>query len=461
MFHPVLLSLPQNIDWEIKEHSFLIKHGSKRLILGPLSPRLQKALVKLTTVRCTEDELQKIVNRTADDSDLRMLYYCIRKLRMAGLLCQTVANRHNLLATFHQCSGDDSRLMDRRKQYALSRFVYLRFKEDGAILRTPLSRGWVVLYDSLGFQVLMNMRTPFRMRQLAARLPNLHRRTLDSLLNLMLHEQFLEAADIQNPSMMLWDFHDLLFHSQSREGRNIKPVGGTFRFAGKINPLPAVKPRVQTETTSLKRAPLSNDSFTRLLEKRKSIRTFDDSRPITIQQIGHFLYRVGRITNIVQPDSSNLQPYSVAKRPYPGGGACYELEIYLTVRTCKRLNAGFYYYDAKDHALSKISEPTTDTEQLLLNARKANGHSVPQVLITLAARFGRVSWKYESMAYATILKDVGVLFQTMYLVATQMGLAPCALGGGDSDLFSRIAGTNYYEETSVGEFMLGSKKRKS
>jgi hypothetical protein len=38
-----------------------------------------------------------------------------------------------------------------------------------------------------------------------------------------------------------------------------------------------------------------------------------------------------------------------------------------------------------------------------------------------------------------------------------MGLAPCALGGGDSDLFARAAGTDYYAETSVGEFLLGSR----
>lgn len=57
-----------------------------------------------------------------------------------------------------------------------------------------------------------------------------------------------------------------------------------------------------------------------------------------------------------------------------------------------------------------------------------------------------------------ILKNVGVLYQTMYLVATAMDLAPCALGGGDSDLFARATALDYYAETSVGEFLLGSKR---
>jgi hypothetical protein len=38
-----------------------------------------------------------------------------------------------------------------------------------------------------------------------------------------------------------------------------------------------------------------------------------------------------------------------------------------------------------------------------------------------------------------------------------MGLAPCALGGGHSDLFAEAAGLDYYAETSVGEFILGTR----
>ena len=59
------------------------------------------------------------------------------------------------------------------------------------------------------------------------------------------------------------------------------------------------------------------------------------------------------------------------------------------------------------------------------------------------------------MAYSVILKNVGALYQTMYLVATAMGLAPCGLGGGHSDLFAAAAGLDYLAETSVGEFILG------
>jgi SagB-type dehydrogenase family enzyme len=61
------------------------------------------------------------------------------------------------------------------------------------------------------------------------------------------------------------------------------------------------------------------------------------------------------------------------------------------------------------------------------------------------------------MAYALILKNLGALYATMYLVATAMDLAPCALGGGDSELFAAAAGLDPCEEPAVGEFILSSR----
>src|SRR5262249_39389223 len=80
----------------------------------------------------------------------------------------------------------------------------------------------------------------------------------------------------------------------------------------------------------------------------------------------------------------------------------------------------------------------------------------PDVLIAITSRFQRVSWKYGSLAYALTLKNVGVLFQTMYLVATAMGLAPCGVGGGDSDVATGTRGLAYYREGWVGELARGS-----
>ena len=50
--------------------------------------------------------------------------------------------------------------------------------------------------------------------------------------------------------------------------------------------------------------------------------------------------------------------------------------------------------------------------------------------------------------------DGAVLIGVSRLVATALGLAPCAIGAGNTDRFATVAGTHDYEETSVGEFAL-------
>ncbi len=134
----------------------------------------------------------------------------------------------------------------------------------------------------------------------------------------------------------------------------------------------------------------------------------------------------------------------------------YELELYLAVNKCEGLARGFYHYDAGAHALAPIGAPAHELEALLKGGEYAMGAAAaPQILITIAARFGRISWKYSSIAYALILKDVGVLMQTLYLMATDMGLGGCAIGITNIDLFARMTGIEFHVEGPVGQFAIG------
>ena len=193
---------------------------------------------------------------------------------------------------------------------------------------------------------------------------------------------------------------------------------------------------------------------------RRSVRQYA-AEPITARQLGEFLFRVARVKDCQHLEvSTPAGPVQMdfALRPYPAGGALHELEVYAAVAACHGLPFGLYHYDGLGHRLVRRAGRTAEVERLLSGAAQAAGLQAtePQVLLVLAARLPRVAWKYTSLAYALVLKHVGVVFQTMYLAATAMGLAPCALGLGDSDLFARAANVDYYAETSVGEFLLGS-----
>jgi SagB-type dehydrogenase family enzyme len=149
--------------------------------------------------------------------------------------------------------------------------------------------------------------------------------------------------------------------------------------------------------------------------------------------------------------------YQVTSRPYPSAGTIYDLEIYVTVNICAGLAGGLYHYNPLEHNLHKLSGRNAAVDTLICNSVVAGALTCePQLVIILASRFQRNSWKYSSIAYALTLQNVGVLYQTMYLVATAMRLAPCALGSGNSALFAEAAGTSALAESSVGEFLLGS-----
>jgi len=75
--------------------------------------------------------------------------------------------------------------------------------------------------------------------------------------------------------------------------------------------------------------------------------------------------------------------------------------------------------------------------------------------VARAARFGRVSWKYSSVAYSLILKDVGVLTQSLYIMATEMGLGGCAIGLTNIHLFAKMTGIEFHVEGPVGQFAIG------
>ena len=347
----------------------------------------------------------------------------------------------------------------------LSRFAYLRRRADELVLESPRAGALFRIRDPRIAAVLATLSTPQQVRRLRQRpgFPGVE------LLALLVDCEMLfraGAAGDKGPraaegddSLVLWDFHDLLFHARSTEGRHANPTGGSYPHAGMVAELPAVRPGWPGPKVDL-RALSSTDAISpaaQLLRDRHSVCDFDDRRPITLDELARFLDRTVRVQSIMtMPSEDGGPPLTYTVRPYPSGGASYELELYLAVDRCDGLARGFYHYDAEKHALASIDVEPSRLDALLAGATQAMGASAdPQVLVTIAARFGRVSWKYSAIAYALILKDVGVLLQTLYLMAADMGLGGCAIGSTNIDLFAKMTGIAFHVEGAVGQFALG------
>ena len=348
----------------------------------------------------------------------------------------------------------------------LSRFAYLRRRGNEMVLESPRAGALFRIGDPAIAATLAVLSQPRKISKL--NLPA-GSSTL-CLLELLLDSQILLKLDAKDGDglrvnegdgdLVLWDFHDLVFHTRSTEGRQANPVGAAFTYARVVPPLPAVRPPWSGSKIDLRKFSSSdpNAPFPKLLRERHSTRDFDDKHPITLDELAQFLDITARVISEWKSgpyfDGGSEVTYST--RPYPAAGSAYELELYLTVSSCEGLARGLYHYDAGSHALVAIS---ASPQQLQAHATAAqyamDAPGQPQILITIAARFGRISWKYSAIAYSLVLKDVGSLIQTFYLVATDMGLGGCAIGSTNIDLFAKMTELEFHVESPVGQFALG------
>lgn len=444
------------------------------LTLKNLSAALRAVIDTLSGAGGSEGELVETVCRQGETSDISRFYYYLKRLDHHGWLVRSVLFEGSCLARSvpiaESAASEAGLAFAADSAYVLSRFAYCRVLDGETTLESPLSTHRIIFGHWLGLAMVGLLAAPVSLRQLAAAFPQISVAAIEGVCILLLAAGFIQPTDSagnsdesQNDSLQQWEFHDLLFHSRSRWGRNDMPAGGTFRFRGQIEPLPACRPPASDDVITLFQPDieeLKNEDypFSLIVEERRSVREYA-SQPLSLQQLGEFLYRTARVKQLHQPDISQGRLYQCSQRPYPSGGAMYALELYLAVKNCQGLPPGLYRYEPLRHQLEKIVDLTPAVEQVIQEAQNATDRAcTPQVLITMTARFQRTSWKYQSIAYSLILKEVGALYQTMYLVATAMDLAPCAIGSGHSDRLAQAAGLDYLIESAVGEFLLGSKR---
>jgi len=408
--------------------------------------------------RSIDKEIEELVRRLARH---RLVEYCLRQAR----------SDQNYIIIEPQVADywPATTRLGNTDILVLSRFAYMRRRGNEMVLESPRAGALFRICNPTVAATIAMLAAP----QPISRLRRQHGFPGLDLLALLVGCQILLKIDSAGDAgprgaegdLVLWDFHDFLFHARSTEGRHANPLGGVYPHAGVLPPLPAVRPRWPGKPIDLREIAAAHaqppSPLTELLRERHSTRSFDDQRPITLGEVSRLLDGAARILSQSTSRVGERDPtVACAARPYPSAGACYELELYLAVDNCEGLARGFYHYDADRHALVPINTRAQELEALLLAAQSAmDAPAAPQILITIAARFGRVSWKYSSLAYALILKDVGVLTQTLYLMATEMELGGCAVGIANIDLFAKMTGIEFHVEGPVGQFALGRSAR--
>ena len=352
-------------------------------------------------------------------------------------------------------------MLDWEGTYRLSRFVLLRTDGNGFVIESPLNTLQFPVAGPSVLRILEVLTRPHRLDSLLAAVGEQQQPVVKALMEGIFKAGLLTRVgedgltEEETSSMSHWEFHDLLFHASSRMGRNRKRIGGTYRLKGRVPSEPAEVSHPHTGDCvvlpSPSSEPVEEPGFFRVLERRRSSHRL---QPMTLEDLGEFLFRCCRITRRIGDGEDE-----VVQKVYPSGGSLHPLRVFTAVTSCQGCEPGLYLYRPEEHALARIRGLDAAVERLLLDARNSAGGlpEHPPVLLIISARFRRTAWKYESIAYRLMLMEVGTLLQTMYLVAAALGLSACALGSGDSDHFAKTIGSEYYLETSVGEFMLGGK----
>jgi putative peptide maturation dehydrogenase len=159
-----------------------------------------------------------------------------------------------------------------------------------------------------------------------------------------------------------------------------------------------------------------------VLLRRRTTRSFDRGAPLAQWELAVVLRYVFGYHGYVPL----LGQVTTLKRTSPSAGGFHPIEAYPLILAVDELDRGLYHYNPAEHALELLAPLGVDEARALANAFVCGQtyFGDANVLLVLAARFERAFWKYRNhrKALTALMMDAAHLSQTLYLVATELGL---------------------------------------
>jgi hypothetical protein len=226
-----------------------------------LTPGVSAALETLSGSGVTFRELVDTVVNTDGLPSLQRLYGYLGALEKFSLVHRFVPNGKGPLITLVSNSPHYKfcrYAVAPEQQYILSRFACCRRKNDHFVLESALGLARLICSDASVLTPIFALQKPRSLDDMALLFPAIDAETLNTVFVFLLNAGLVSEVDDKgqskeeaNETLQQWDFHDLLFHARSRNGRTMKGYGGTYRFWGQIPPLPAVKPPMSDDYIDL------------------------------------------------------------------------------------------------------------------------------------------------------------------------------------------------------------------
>jgi SagB-type dehydrogenase family enzyme len=128
-------------------------------------------------------------------------------------------------------------------------------------------------------------------------------------------------------------------------------------------------------------------------------------------------------------------------RPTASAGARHPIDIYIVAVRVESLAEGIYYYDPQEHSLRSLTSSSALVTRLVPHVCQAlttDSNSLPAFLLLFDLVVDRTGEKYGVAAGGLVLRDLGCLYQQLYLVMTGLDLVGCAIGRVPSELLERV-----------------------
>jgi SagB-type dehydrogenase family enzyme len=190
------------------------------------------------------------------------------------------------------------------------------------------------------------------------------------------------------------------------------------------------------------------DSYSTLLDIRRSERVYDKDAIMTQNQLSFLLWSIQGIQDIKGRNYATL-------RPAPSGGARHPFETYFIARNVEDLKPGVYHYLPMAHvgekrvAIEFVSEFAEHDERIsdMLVGQKWACHA--SVVVFLSCVAYRAEWRYATFAHRVVLIDIGHAGQNLMLSAAAMGLGSCCIAAYNQKLCDEALGLDGNEEFTV------------
>lgn len=182
------------------------------------------------------------------------------------------------------------------------------------------------------------------------------------------------------------------------------------------------------------------------LKQRESKRDFT-KKGIKINDFSDLMFYSGGLKKLALNNTKE-------KRFYPSAGARYPLEVYPFVFKVDNLKSAIYHYHIKSHSLEKIYDrPFFNITMKQFNQswiRKAS------VLLVISSIFDRTEEKYGDRGLRHIYTEYGHYAQNISLIATELGLGACSIGGFIDDGLNKLLDFDKIDESVIGVIALGT-----